>query len=156
MRFSFVFQTILVAVLAGLSACGTTNKAESKSEMELRAQSGDVDARYQLGEKYADSAFPNIPEAIYWLCLAAREGHVPAQMRLARLYEDKGQGGGASNGKLSNQGSAYFWYTAAASQGDDLAFSRRASLESEMAATEVAAVKRRATRWQQAGCLKPS
>lgn len=155
MLFPRTLQIILIAVLAVLAACGTTNKAELTSELELRAQSGDIDAQYQLGEKYADGAFPNTPEAIYWLCLAARDGHVPAQMRLAMLYEDLGSGGGG-DGKLSNAGSAYFWYTAAASQGDDLAFTRREALEAGMDASEVAEVKRKATRWQQAGCVKPT
>jgi TPR repeat protein len=155
MRFPLITPTIVIAALAGLAACSSTNKSESKSELEVRAQSGDTDARYQLGTRYADGAFPNKPEAIYWLCLAGREGHVPAQMRLARLYEDQGLGGGGT-GKLSNRGSAYFWYTAAASQGDDQAFSRREALEDVMDASEVAEVKRKATRWQQAGCLRPS
>ena len=157
MRFPSMYAAVAIAALAGLTACGSTNKAESKSEMELRARSGDTDARYQLGQRYADGAFPNAPEAIYWLCLAAREGHVPAQMRLAALYENRGLGGGdADEGKLSNRGSAYFWYTAAASQGDDEAFTRREALEANMDPNEVADVKRRATRWQQAGCIQPS
>ncbi len=153
-----MFLIMLLAAATAVGACSTTNKGETKSELIQRAQSGDVDARYQLGEKYADATFPNTLEAIYWLCLAAKEGHVPAQMRLARLYEDQAapEGSSASKGSLSNRGAAYFWYTAAASQGDDQAFSRRESLESTMDASEVAEIKRRATRWQQAGCLRPS
>jgi TPR repeat protein len=151
-------RIVLCASLAGLAACASTDKAEMTSDLERIAQSGDVDARYQLGTQYADGAPPNAPQAIYWLCLAAREGHVSAQMRLARLYEDQpgSGGGGAGSGKLSNPGSAYFWYTAAASQGDDQAFARREALEARMDESEVAEVKRRATRWQQAGCLEPA
>jgi len=152
-------QITLVAVVALLGACSTTNKSETKSELRQRAQSGDIDGRYQLGEKYADAAFSNKPEAIYWLCLAAREGHVPAQMRLARLFEEEAAVPGSNNtaeGRLSNKGSAYFWYTAAASQGDDQAFSSRMALAAGMDAAEIENVKRKATRWQQAGCVKPS
>lgn len=157
MRVPLIISTIAIVAFTGLTACKSGNQAESRSEMELRAQSGDIDARYQLGTRYADGAFPNTPEAIYWLCLAAREGHVPAQMRLAELFEDRGYGGGdEDSGKLSNRGSAYFWYTAAASQGDDQAFERRQALEGVMEPAEIAEVKRRATRWPQAGCLDPS
>ena len=149
---------ILLIAVTAVGACGTTNKGETKSELTQRAQAGDVDARYQLGERYADATFPNTLEAIYWLCLAAKEGHVPAQMRLARLYEGRAaaDGGGSAKGTLSNKGAAFFWYTAAASQGEDEAFSRREALQADMDASEVAEVKRRATRWRQSGCLRPS
>jgi TPR repeat protein len=162
-RFSFMripktIQLTLLAVVAVLGACSTTSKTETKSELTQRAQSGDIDARYQLGEKYADAAFSNKPEAIYWLCLAAREGHVPAQMRLAKLYEAEAASGYniTGKGRLSNKGSAYFWYTAAASQGDDRAFTSRVALAANMDSAEIENVKRKATRWQQAGCVKPS
>ena len=137
MRVPLIISTIAIVAFTGLTGCKSTNKAESRSEMELRAESGDIDARYQLGMRYADGAFPNTPEA--------------------RLFEDRGYGGGDEDaGKLSNRGSAYFWYTAAASQGDDQAFERRAELESAMEPAEIAEVKRRATRWPQAGCIDPS
>ena len=158
MRIPNPIRVTLLAVVVVLGACSTTSKSETKSELRLRAQSGDIDARYQLGEKYADAAFTNKPEAIYWLCLAAREGHVPAQMRLAKLFEEEAVSGSNITGKdrLSNKGSAYFWYTAAASQGDDQAFSSRVALAAGMDAAEIENVKRKATRWQQAGCVKPS
>ena len=158
MRIPNPIRVTLLAVVVVLGACSSTSKSETKSELRLRAQSGDIDARYQLGEKYADAAFTNKPEAIYWLCLAASEGHVPAQMRLAKLFEGEAVSGSNITGKdrLSNKGSAYFWYTAAASQGDDQAFSSRVALTAGMDAAEIENVKRKATRWQQAGCVKPS
>jgi TPR repeat protein len=158
MRIPKPIQVTLLAVVVVLGACSTTNKSETKSELRQRAQSGDIDARYQLGERYADATFANKPEAIYWLCLAAREGHVPAQMRLAKLFEAEAASGSNDAGKsrLSNKGSAYFWYTAAASQGDDQAFSSREALAGGMDAAEIENVKRKATRWQQAGCVEPS
>jgi len=158
MRIPKLIQVAMLAVVAGLGACSVMNKSETKSDLQQRAQSGDIDARYQLGEKYADASFSNEPEAIYWLCLAAKDGHVPAQMRLARLYEgDTGADTGIpGKEKLSNKGSAYFWYTAAASQGNDQALSSREILAASMDAAEIGNVKRKATRWQQAGCVKPS
>ena len=158
MRIPKSIQVSLLAVVAVLGACSTMNKSETKSELRQRAQSGDIDARFQLGKKYADAAFSNKPEAIYWLCLAARDGHVPAQMRLASLFEADAVSGRDTTGKgrLSNRGSAYFWYTAAASQGDDQAYSSRTALAAGMDSAEIENVKRKATRWQQAGCVKPS
>ena len=62
---------------------------------------------------------PNQPQAIYWLCQAAAQGHVSAQMRLASIFENDAGIPVAASNRLSNRGSAYFWYTAAASQGND-------------------------------------
>ena len=61
-----------------------------------------------------------------------------------------------ADNRLSNRGSAYFWYTAAASQGNDEALINRDSLAVDMDNKEIADIKRRATRWQQAVCVEPS
>lgn len=147
----------LIALVVALLGCNSTNKAETKSELTLRAESGDADARYQLGHKYANAVFSDDAKAIYWLCQAARVGHVPAQLELAMLYaEDASIGKQQTRGSaLSNRGSAYFWYTAAASQGSDEAFTNRDALAAKMDEEEIMQVKSRATRWQQAVCVKP-
>ena len=148
----------VLALAAATVACSSADKT-STQELTQRAQSGDIHAQYQLGKKYSDSVFSQGPEAIYWFCRAAKEGHVSAQLELATLYEKDARSGNnvaADDGRLSTLGSAYFWYTAAASQGSDVAFSNREKLAAEMDSTEVMEVKRRATRWQQAVCVKPS
>lgn len=153
-------QNIAGPVLfAALVACSAVDQSASTEELAQRAQSGDVDAQFQLGKKYSHSIFSNGPEAIYWFCRAAKKGHVPAQLELATLYEKDAKSGNnvaADGGRLSTLGSAYFWYTAAASQGSDLAFSNRERLAAEMDTTEVMDAKRRATRWQQAICVHPT
>ncbi len=146
----------LVAVTL-VVACAT-NQAETKSELKQRAQAGDIDAQYQLGKRYAHAAFPQDTEAVYWLCKAAKDGHVPAQLELAGLYEGKaksGNTGTSGKNRLSTRGSAYFWYTAAASQGSEQAFVSREHLEASMDADEVLEAKRRATRWKQSVCVEP-
>jgi len=152
------FTSILSLLVAtSLFAC-TTNQTGSKPELEQRASAGDTDAQYRLGRKYANSAFPQDPEAIYWLCRAAKDGYVPAQLELALLYEEDAKAGivtATESGRLSNRSSAYFWYTAAASQGSEQAFLSRQELAARMDEGEVQEVKRRATRWQQSVCVKP-
>lgn len=147
-----------LAVFFYLVGCSYTGTSETDSELKQRARSGDVDAGYQLGQKYANSTLPRTPEAIYWLCRAAKEGHVPAQLELATLYAEDAQSGdntAADGPRLSNWGSAYFWYTAAASQGNEQALTKRDDLAANMGTEEIMEVKRKATRWQQAVCVEP-
>ena len=147
----------LVASLS-LLACSSIDSSEPKSELEQRALSGDVDAEYQLGRQYATSGMAQEPQAIYWLCRAAKEGHIPAQLELAMLYADDAKAGNNTKGdgsRLSTWGNAYFWYTAAASQGSEKALSGREHVASNMDEGEIMEVKRKATRWQQAVCVKP-
>ena len=153
-----LIPVLSIAAVAAVAGCNATNKNEAGSSLEQRARSGDVDAEYQLGHRYANSTFPKTPEAIYWLCRAAKEGHVPAQLELATLYAKDARAGNnivADGPRLSNWGSAYFWYTAAASQGNEQALANRDDLAANMDANEVMEVKRKATRWQKAVCVEP-
>ena len=148
---------VLVAGLC-LFACASMDGSEPKSELEQRALSGDVDAEYQLGRQYAASGLSQEPQAIYWLCRAAKEGHMTAQLELAMLYAEDAKAGNNAKGngsRLSTWGSAYFWYTAAASQGSEKALTGREDVASNMDEGEIMEVKRKATRWQQAVCVKP-
>ncbi|MDJ0956595.1 MAG: hypothetical protein QNI91_07050 [Arenicellales bacterium] len=148
--------TLLVGL--GLFACSSIDNAEPKSELEQRAQSGDIDAEYQLGRQYAASGLSQEPQAIYWLCRAAKEGHVPAQLELAMFYAEDAKTGDNTKGdgsRLSTWGNAYFWYTAAASQGSEKALTGRDDVAANMDEGEIMEVKRKATRWQQAVCVKP-
>ena len=149
---------LYIAAAVIFTGCNSTNKNETDSELKQRARSGDIDAEYQLGQKYANSAFPQTPEAIYWLCRAAKEGHVSAQLELATLYAKDARAGNntvVDGPRLSNWGSAYFWYTAAASQGNEQALTSRNDLATNMDADEIMEVKRKATRWQKAVCVEP-
>ena len=147
----------LVASIS-LLACSSIESSEPKSELEQRALSGDVVAEYQLGRQYAASGLSQEPQAIYWLCRAAKEGHMPAQLELAMLYAEDAKAGNNTKGggsRLSTWGNAYFWYTAAASQGSEEALSGREHVAANMDEGEITEVKRKATRWQQAVCVEP-
>lgn len=158
----FVFSPKYITgpvLCAALVACSGVERSSSTDELIQRAQSGDVEAQFQLGKKYSHSIFSQGPDAIYWFCTAAKKGHVPAQLELATLYEKDAKSGNdvaADGGRLSTLGSAYFWYTAAASQGSEVAFSHRERLATEMDTAEVMDAKQRATRWQQAICVDPN
>lgn len=152
---------VLMTVCAGLWGCGGYLKQHAQKEVPKppqlsQASSGDVGAQYEVGRYYAQRK--RNAKAIYWLCSAGLHGHVDAQLTLARLYEWQGKGpapGDTGGNRLSNYGSAYFWYTAAASQGSDTALQARDALARKMEAEAVAQARRRATRWRQAHCIKP-
>lgn len=138
-----------------LSACISEIKQrfnpQPKDQLLIDARAGDIDSQHALGKRYWQSG--DYSRAIYWLCISGRSGHADAQYDLGRLYE--GWASKEDGGTLSSSGSSYFWYTAAASQGHDLALSARERVSAGMAEKEILKVKRRATRWKQAGCIKP-
>ena len=92
----------LSLVFAG---CSTTGKTQNGSDLMSFAAAGDVNAQYELGRDYAESTFSNQPQAIYWLCQAATQGHVQAQMRLARIFENDAKIAVYADNRLSNRGS---------------------------------------------------
>jgi TPR repeat protein len=77
------------------------------------ARSGKVEAQLLLGEYY--HARHEYAEAMPWLRLAAEQGAVEAQRRLALMYE-------AGQGVPRDDEQAAFWLHCAAAQGDPLAF----------------------------------
>ncbi|MDH3281839.1 MAG: hypothetical protein OEQ18_12040 [Gammaproteobacteria bacterium] len=154
-----VGHAALAAGLTSLLGCAGVwdrrGSADQSKPAELaRAGAGDVDAQYEVGRYYAQRSRRD--EAVYWLCSAAVSGHLDAQLSLARLYEWQGKGpSSADKTRLTNRGSAYFWYTAAAAQGSDEALLARDVLARKMAGDAVSDARRRATRWRQARCTRP-
>ncbi len=149
----------VIAVGLSMTACtGLSNWKpgnDNPNPPELvRAEQGDIEAQYETGRYYAQRKRND--EAIYWLCSAAVRGHLDAQLTLARLYEWHGTGTApTAKTRLTNRGSAYFWYTAAAVQGSDEALLARDALARKMDDARVAEARRRATRWKQARCIRP-
>jgi hypothetical protein len=68
--------------------------AARRDPLHADAAAGDPVAQYKLGDTYCCkgggpmdkvSIYDN-PKATYWYCHAARQGYVPAQLRLAQVY----------------------------------------------------------------------
>ncbi|MDH3638279.1 MAG: hypothetical protein OES09_07410 [Gammaproteobacteria bacterium] len=155
----FVLHVALVVGFTSIIGCnGVLSRSAAEEDgnpAELaRAEQGDLDAQYEVGRYYAKRKRNDA--AIYWLCTAAVSGHLDAQLTLARLYEWRGKGQStAGESRLTNRGSAYFWYTAAATQGSEEALLARGALARKMDTNSVSDARRRATRWKQARCLRP-
>jgi len=77
-----------------------------------------------------------------WFTKAAERGVVDSQFNLAILYEN-GQGVASPS-----PADAYFWYSIAASQGDQSANARIATLEAVLTPEDVAAAKTRIDNFQ--------
>ena len=143
---------LLHGLLAGCSAYEKYNQRESLTTDEL-AEQGNTQAQYDLGKSFAGAG--QDAQAIYWLCRASVQGRVEAQLELARLFERRGGTDDPGGDRLSDLGGAFFWYTAAGSQGSDEGLEARSRLAKTMTADQINDVKQRATRWKQAKCVRP-
>lgn len=89
-------------------------------EVEARAEAGDAEAQYELGNAHMDGVLRGIyfsgsyEEAFKWFAKASLQGHVKAQNSLAVMFAE-GTGVEQSNKK------AIKWYTKAARGGNPLA-----------------------------------
>lgn len=150
--------TTALSVTLLMTACGASMKqkltAEMPSPYRTSAEAGDAEAQYKLGLAYAANtgSDKHRRQAIYWLCSAAVQGHASAQYELGQLYAGNVAPG---EGELGNRASAYFWFTAAASQGEVAALDARAMVAKDMEPANILEAKQRATRWRQAQCGKP-
>ena len=147
----FVFASVMLGCSQSMQQ---KFSAADPSPHRHAAESGDPEAQYNLGLAYAGDVASDEKrkEAIYWLCSAGVQGHAGAQYELGRLYQRSGTQG---DGELSSRASAYFWYTAAASQGKTAALDARATLAKDMDAASILEAKQRATYWRRAQCVKP-
>lgn len=95
-----------------LSRPAAAPKPQDLDSLRRRAESGDVHAQTELGERYfaGDGVAKDGTEAEKWLRLAADQGYAGAQYDLAVMY-DEGQGVAADKAQ------ALDWYLKAARQG---------------------------------------
>jgi len=82
------------------------------TELQKRAEQGDVEAQFFLGHRYnfGLGVLENTSEAVKWYCKAAEQGHVEAQYMLARSYF-------FGLGVLKDELEGIKWYRKAAEQG---------------------------------------
>src|SRR6185295_7827953 len=128
-------KAILIGLLLALSAAHVQQSAAQTKHTSLelfdaaskadktalqglrtRAQQGDADAQYYLGELYRDGK--GVPkdsaQAVQWYTKAADRGHVAAQSDLGSMYF-------YGQGVPKDSAQAVQWYRKAAEQGDTYA-----------------------------------
>lgn len=117
--------------LISLAAChGIETHRMQKSFYRVTAEEaavyGDVSGMYSLGMAYLEGRDGSMdyPEGAKWVCLAARKGHVPAQVSIAEFYENQARKypiAPSSDDLSATPGYdmlAYAWYTVAMRNGD--------------------------------------
>lgn len=129
--------------LAKLYETGTgvdKNTEMAKDLTERAARSGNRIAMHDLAIYYAygnGGVDVDMGTAAGWFEKAAERGVVDSQFNLAILFEN-------GQGVRPSPADAYFWYSIAASQGDQTASSRLTALDGIMAPAEIDAAKTRA------------
>ncbi|MEI9970161.1 MAG: tetratricopeptide repeat protein [Terracidiphilus sp.] len=119
----FRFTLILACALAPLIAAAQTRAPSVSIDAGLlaRANAGDPAAEVQVGEQYAHAgaiehyksvAAQEYQQAAAWYLKAANQKSVAAELHLAALYRDGG------NGFERDMEQAAAWYLKAANQGD--------------------------------------
>jgi TPR repeat protein len=82
------------------------------AQLRAKAESGDVEAQFQLGSRYhvGVGVLENAAEAVKWYRLAADRGNAPAQQALGHMYD-------VGAGVPENDIEAVKWFRLSAEQG---------------------------------------
>ena len=109
----------------------------STAELRQRAEQGDVNAQYNLGDMYENRR--GVPqdyrEAVRWYRAAADQGHSEAQNYLGFMYQE-------GRGVAQDHVQAYLWFDLAASTGFELAIQNRESIVEKMTSEQIAEAQR--------------
>jgi localization factor PodJL len=117
------------------------NIDEAKLWYEKAAAQGNIKAMHNLGSLMAALEPPDYSAAVEWFLLAARYGVKDSQYNIALLYE---WGLGVQQDAVE----AYFWYSAAARQGDVDALARSRTVEELLPLELKSATRRRLNEWR--------
>lgn len=128
----------------------TTGISDSVRELRQRAESGDADAGFELGAKYAtgEDAPQDYAEAVKWFTRAAEGGQVLAAATLGAYYW-------AGRGVPQDDVSAYMWSSIARQGGDEASKYRLAILRARMSAQQIMEGEQRTARWREAHVSQP-
>ena len=94
-----------------LTSFAANSRTLSLQDLLKKAEQGDAQAQYNLGECYADGAgvAKDVAEAVKWYRKAAEQGHAPAQNALGWCYAN-------GEGVTKDVHEAVKWYRKAADQ----------------------------------------
>ena len=105
-----------LSLTAATAGRATPGDSQMRLELTASAEAGDAGAQYRLAVDHFLGTHPRASDrgALYWFGHAAGQGHVPAQLLLAQMYES---GWGVARDRTK----AAHWYRMAAATGDSLA-----------------------------------
>ncbi len=132
------------------SSASAENLAPALRELRQRAQSGDSDAQFEIGAKYAtgEDAPQDYAEAVKWFTRAAEGGQVLAAATLGAYYW-------AGRGVPQDDVSAYMWSSIARLGGDEASRYRLSILRAHMTEQQIMEGEQRTARWRQAHLSQP-
>jgi len=132
------------------SSASAENLAPALRELRQRAQSGDSEAQFEIGAKYAtgEDAPQDYAEAVKWFTRSAEGGQVLAAATLGAYYW-------AGRGVPQDDVSAYMWSSIARLGGDEASRYRLSILRAHMTEQQIMEGEKRTARWRQAHLSQP-
>ncbi len=145
-----IVANLLIEIGCGLQRAGQASGEAAREDQEARiqdehdeilarAEQGDAEAQFQLGQSQFHIENPS--QRRKWLCLAANQGHADAQFTLGVSKEL-----GFEPYERDHAG-AYMWYSLAMAQGNDWAAENRARVANKMTPEQVAQSERLVEKW---------
>ena len=122
----------VLSLTAATAGRATPGDSQMRLELTASAEAGDAGAQYRLAVDHFLGTHPRASDrgALYWFGHAAGQGHVPAQLLLAQMYES---GWGVARDRTR----AAHWYRMAAATGDSLAAGKLRILGAETPGAEI-------------------
>ena len=121
----------------------TLDLSDSVRPLRREAESGDAEAAFELGARYAsgEDVTQDYAQAVKWFTRAADNGQVLAAATLGAYYW-------AGRGVPQDDVSAYMWSAIAKEGGDEASKYRLAILRARMTGAQIAEAERRAGAWR--------
>ncbi len=125
--------------------CGAAAHADSFAQTKSKAQSGNLEAQYQLAEMYegGTGVERSVEAALDWYKQAASHGHSQSMLRLAVLYYN---GDVLGNTMKADPQEAWLWFTYAAAHGQAQASTDSERVGKELRPATLLALKMRAAK----------
>jgi hypothetical protein len=118
---------------------GKSKLPKETQDLILAAESGDLSAQFRLGVHYRNGdagLLQDLSQAHHWIIMAARSGHIHAQVLEGLLLLKEGGWGGPTPPSQSDEWKALYWFREAAEQGHEGAKSRFMDLLTKKAAVD--------------------
>jgi len=144
----WIRRLIVVSIAMSMWAAVEAAQPSIVADIERRAQQGEAEAQFLLGNLYFDGTTVDrdLVEAVGWFQRAAAQGYEPSFLPLARAYF-------FGQGVPQDFTSAHLWFNIAAARVPNeadrtLASERRADLEATMSPEQLAEAQRLARDWR--------
>ncbi len=152
-----MYKILLVSLFFLLTSCYNPAKMlyddYGRQTLTAKAEAGDSDAQYRLGESYCcgpQGYYYDTMKALHWWCKAALQGHAGAAFNVGNLYENSYKLVDVPLKK--NDAKAWMWYNVAANAGYDEAESYRDNLDNQMTPANLAKAEELLAHWNKTRC----